>query len=419
MRIHHLLLLTTCLAATAGAASGPAENTGTLSLRQAVALALVRHPELAVFSKDMRIVDAQKLQAGLKPNPTVDFTLEDAPGSGDYTSFDRAQNTLQLSQLFELGDKRATRVRAVEAGRASVQMEYETKRLQIAASTVAAFVEVLAAQHRLAQAKETVTLAEKFAPAAQKRVDAGRASPVEVTRANVVTASAKVAVSNYEGQLAVARKRLATLWGSTKPRFSSAVGDLNQVRDLPTLATATSRLEHNPLVARGDAEIASREAKLAVEQSKRRPDLTASVGIRHFNESKDAAAVLGFSLPWPLFNRNEGNIAEAEAQIEKARDQRIATKAQLGNALAIAYEEMTGARTNIKAYRENVLPPVEEAYKLTNEGYENGRLGYLEVLDAQRTLFDARQQQLESLIQYHKAVAEIEGITGQALPAAK
>lgn len=424
MRIHPILLLTSCLAAGvfsahAGNPSAPDEPSGTINLRQAVALSLVRHPDLAAYSKDIRIADAQKLQAGLKLNPVIGFTMEDVAGSDSYNGFDRAQNTLQLSQLFELGGKRAMRVRAAETDRVSVQWDYETKRLQIAATTIAAFVDVLAAQRRLAQGKETLALAEKFAPAAQKRVDAGRASPVEVTRANVVTATAKLAVGQQQGQLTVARKRLAALWGSTTPRFSEAVGDLDQVRDLPTLAAATSQLEMNPMLERGDAEVASREAKLAVEQAKRRPDLTVSAGVRQFNETKDAAAVLGFSLPWPLFNRNQGGIAEAQAQIEKARDLRAATKVQLSSTLAIAYEEMGNARNQITTYRESVLPQVEEAYKLTNEGYENGRFGYLEVLDAQRTLSDARQQQLESLIRYHKAVAEIEGLTGQVLPGGK
>ncbi len=424
MRIHPFLLLTSCLMASFSSAHAenstpPAKTTGTLSLRQAVALALVQHPDLAPYSKDLRIADAQKLQAGLRVNPEIGFTLEDAPGSGDYTSFDRAQHTLQLSQLFELGNKRAARVRAAATQHQIVQWDYEAKRLEIAATTLAAFVDVLAEQRRVVQANEAVTLAEKFAPAAKKRVDAGRASPVEVTRANVVTASAKLAVEQQKGQLAVARKRLAALWGSATPQFSEAVGDIDQVRDLPTLATATSRLAGNPLLARRGSDVAAREAALAVEQSKVRPDLTVSAGIRHFNESKDVAAVIGFSLPWPLFNKNQGGIAKAQAEVDKAQDLHAATNVRLKTALAIAYEQMENAKSQITTYRESVMPQVEEAYKLTNEGYENGRFGYLEVLDASRTLAESRQQSLEALIRYHKAVAEIEGLTGQALPGTK
>jgi cobalt-zinc-cadmium efflux system outer membrane protein len=83
--------------------------------------------------------------------------------------------------------------------------------------------------------------------------------------------------------------------------------------------------------------------------------------------------------------------------------------------LAIAYEEMEDAKMRITTYRQSVLPQVEQAYQLTSEGYESGRFSYLEILESRRALSDARQQYLEALIRYHKAVAEIEGLTGQAL----
>jgi cobalt-zinc-cadmium efflux system outer membrane protein len=300
-----------------------------------------------------------------------------------------------------------------------VEWDYEARRLEIAAATVLAFVDVLAEQRRLVFMNEAVVLAEKFAPAAQKRVDAGRASPVEVTRANVVTASARLGVEQQKSKLAVARKRLAALWGSVTPRFSEAVGDIEKVRDLPSLASATTRLARNPLLARRASDVAGREAELVVEMSKAHPDLTVNAGIRHFNESKDVGAVIGFSLPWPLFNKNQGGIAKAQAEIEKSQDLHTATAARLRNQLAIAYEQLENARNQITTYRESVMPQVEEAYKLTNEGYENGRFGYLEVLDASRTLVETRQQALEALLSYHKAVAEIEGLTGQALPSTK
>ena len=389
---------------------------GTITLRQAVALAIAKHPALAPYSEDFRAADAQTLQAWLPPNPVVGLTVEDAAGTGDYRGLGGTQNTLQLSQLFELGGKRAARVQAAATQRELVYWDYETKRLEIAAVTVAAFVDVLAAQRRVVQAKESLAFAEKFAPAAQKRLDAGRGSPVEVTRAQAATATAAMNVQVQQGQLAVARKRLSAQWGSITPHFSSAVGDLDQVRGLPSLAAAVQRLQGNPQLARKNADLTNREAKLALEQAKARPDLTVSGGLRQFSDTGDAAIVLGFSIPWPRINRNQGAIEEAHAQLDKVSAQHSATRAQLNAALAVAYEEMENARSQITTYRESLLPQTEKGSQLTNEGYENGRFSYLEVLDAQRSLFDARQQYVEALIRYHKAVAEIEGITGQALP---
>ena len=389
---------------------------GTISLRQAVAMAIANHPALAPYSQDFRAADAQTLQAWLPPNPVVGLTVEDAAGTGDYRGLGGTQNTLQLSQLFELGGKRAARVNAAATQRDLVYWDYETKRLEIAAATASSFVDVLAAQRRVAQAKDSFMFAEKFAPAAQKRLDAGRGSPVEVTRAQAAAATAAMTLQLQQGQLAVARKRLSAHWGTLTPQFSSAVGDLDEVRGLPSLAAARERLQRNPQLARRNADLTNREAKLALEQAKARPDLTVSGGLRQYSDSGDAAIVLGFSIPWPRINRNQGAIEEARAQLDKVSDQHAATRAQLNAALAVAYEEMEGARSQITTYRESLLPQVEKGSQLTNEGYDNGRFSYLEVLDAQRSLFEARQQYVEALIRYHKAVAEIEGITGQALP---
>ncbi len=405
-------------AETAKKSKAPAVSaaSSTISLRQAVALAIAKHPALAVYSQDFRTADAQTLQAWLPPNPVVELTMEDAAGTGDYRGLGGTQNTLQLSQLFELGGKRAARVNAAATQRDLVYWDYETKRLEIAADTASSFVDVLAAQRRVDQAKESFIFAEKFAPAAQKRVDAGRGSPVEVTRAQAAAATAAMTLQVQQGQLLVARKRLSAHWGTLTPQFSSAVGDLDEVRGLSSLAAARERLQRNPQLARQNADLTNREAKLALEQAKARPDLTMSGGLRQYSDSGDAAIVLGFSIPWPRINRNQGAIEEARAQLDKVSDQHAATHAQLNAALVVAYEEMENARSQITTYRESLLPQMEKGSQLTSEGYDNGRFSYLEVLDAQRSLFETRQQYVEALIRYHKAVAEIEGITGQALP---
>lgn len=397
----------------AGAVSAPS---GTLSLRQAVALAIANHPALAVFSQDFRSADAQTLQARLAPNPVVELTIEDAVGTGDYQGLGGTQNTLQLSQLFELGGKRAARVNAASTQRELVYWDYEAKRLEIAADTAASFVDVLAAQRRVAQAKESFLFAEQFAPAAQKRIEAGRGSPVEVARAQAASGMAAMTLQVQQGQLLVARKRLAAHWGAMTPQFSSAVGDLDEVRGVPSLAEARERLQRNPKLARHNADQINREAKLALEQSKASPDITLSGGLRQYSDSGDAAIVLGLSIPWPRLNRNQGAIEEARAQIDKLNDQHATIQAQLKAALVVAYEQMENAKNQISTYRESLLPQMENGSQLTSEGYESGRLSYLEVLDAQRSLFETRQQYVEALIDYHKAVAEIEAITGQALP---
>lgn len=400
----------------AGESSAVREAEGALTLRQAVALALVHHPDLAVFAQDIRIAEARRIQAGLGVNPSVNLRVEDVTGSGDFRGGDRAESTLELAQVLELGGKRPKRTRAALHGRELAEWDYAAKRLEVATKTTQDFVALLGTQRRLLLASETFALAQKFAPLAQERVDAGRASPLEVSRANLARASARIAVEQEKGQLAVARKRLSAQWASTTPRFSHAVGDLEILHEeLPPLSIANGQLRNNPRLARGPAEQAQRAAQLAAERAKAVPDLTLHGGVRRVEQTGDATALLGFSLPIPLVNRNQGGIAEARAALDKTRDEQRAAAVHLNTALAIAYEELEDAEVQIREYRASVLPQIDESYRLSNEGYEAGRFSYLEVLDARRSAAEARAQYLDALVRYHSAAAEIEGLTGRTL----
>ena len=88
---------------------------GAITLRKAVPLALMHNPELEAFSLERRVREARALQAGLLPNPDLEFMVEDALGSGGFSGFGGSQATLQLSQLVELGGKRAARLRVAES----------------------------------------------------------------------------------------------------------------------------------------------------------------------------------------------------------------------------------------------------------------------------------------------------------------
>ncbi len=398
----------------AGEASAFAETTGPLTLRRAVALALVQNPELTVFPKDLRIAEARRLQASLRPNPDVSLFAEDFAGSGNFGGTDLVQNTLQLSQLIELGGKRAARIRAAEAGRGVVNFDYEARWLKVVTETAQAFVDLLGAQDRLTLSQAALGLAERFVPDAEKRVEAGRSSAVETTRARVAVAAARITVEKEKGQVALARARLSAQWADTRPQFSQAVGNLESTREVPSLPVLRQRVPHHPLLAKAEAERVQREAQAVVARRKAIPDITLSGGARHLNATNDNSFVAGVSVPLPFWNRNQGNIAEAQQLAARSEDEIRAIEIGLNTQLAIAYESLRDARIEFTLLRSTVLPELQKAFELTNEGYLNGRFSYLELTESRRTLAESRLQYLQALINYQKAAAAIEGLTGSA-----
>lgn len=388
------------------------EPTGTITLRQALAAALLRNPELASFSWEIRAQEAATLQAGLLPNPEAGATIEDI-GLG------RSQTTLQLGQLIELGGKRGKRVDVTSLTRDLAGWDYETKRIAVFTQVSQAFVDVLSAQQNLALIEETVRLSKQVAGVVSERVRAGKVSPIEETRANVTLSAAQIELDRVQRQSGATRKRLAATWGSIRPQFEGVEGDLSSVSPIPTLEFLAQRLSQNPELARWAVEISQRGAVIALERSQAVPDLFISGGVRRFRDTNDNAFLVGVTIPLPIFNRNQGRILEAEHRLRRAEEERRAAEVRVTTALAEAYRALSTSHAEVRALEANVLPGAESAFEAVNEGYRLGKFGLLDVLDAQRTLFGSRAQYLSALRGYHQAVAEVEGLIGEPLNAAQ
>lgn len=399
------------------AVSGDAvEPNGVVSLAHAVTFALANHPALHAFPWARQAAEARERQAKLRPNPEVDFETEEFGGSAGRRNFEGAETTLQLGQLIELGDKRFKRTRLAEIDTDLTQWDYESQKLNVMYEVTLAFVETLAAQEQLTPVQELVALSERTYEAVRQRVTAGKDPPVDQAKARVAVANAKLGLARAERQLDSVRVQLALAWGSKTPHFDRVRGDFYRIAPLPALDELTPLMADNPDLARWEAQMRQRWAQLELEKAQRIPDLGLHAGVRYFNETDDTAFVMGFSIPLPAFNRNQGEIEAAGHLLAKTRDDREAAQVDARTALAQALESVSVAFVEASVLADDVLPVAQSAYEATDEGYRQGKFDYLQVLDAQRTLFEAKLQYVASLTTYHRSRATIERLIGQALP---
>lgn len=392
--------------------------TDTLSLREALTLALANNPALAAFAWEVRARESLRLQAGRLSNPSLGVMAEDlgARASGGSLPPAQPQTTLQLSQLVELPGKRAARRTLAARDVELASWDYETARIGVLTEVTHAFIDVLVAQEMVAITSQSAQLVDQVRRSVGERVTAGVVSPIEETRATVAMAAAAVEASRARRILDAARIRLAAGWGAADPGFAVAAGDLGVVPALPSLAAIRTLLDNNPDVARWAAEIARREAALAVERSRRLPDLALTGGYRRFSDPGMGAYLLGVSVTLPVLDRNEGATAAASSRRAGALEERRAAEMNASVRLADAYRALASAHEELTVFRERVLPGSQETFDLISEGYRMGKFGYLDVLDAQRTLIAASGQFLRALSEYHKAVADIERLIGAPLP---
>jgi len=406
-----------------GGESAPAlegsEPEGVVHLSDALAAALLRSPELTSFAFELRASEARVLQAGQRRNPELSLELEDVAGSGDFRGFREAQTTLQLSQPIELGGKRKARIEAAARAHSLAGWDYEARRLDVFSETARSFVDVLVAQESVALARAGVALAAAEGEAARDRLRAGLAPEVEVTRSEVARSSAETALAKSEHALAAARQRLAAQWGGLGARFERADGALEPLSPPPPLESLLGRLAENPDLARFEAEGRERDAALRLARAQAIPDVRFGPGVRRLEGPDETAFVLGASLPLPVFDRNQGAIAEAEVRRAKLSSERRAVETRLASELAAAHHALVAAFTEAETLRARTLPATEASLRAVRDGYRRGRFGQLEVLDAQRSHFGARADHLRALGEFHRSRATLERLIAAPLEAAR
>ena len=398
-----LVIISSCCFAEVDSAE-PADD---LTLRQAIALTLIHNPQLKSQSHELRISEAAKLQASLRPNPTLDVEAENLGISNS------VETTIMLSQLIEMGDKRRKRVRVASLGRNIAAMDYEAARLDILTTVNKSFIDVLAAQRRLETTKQLVGLSRKALDAVSARVSAGKDSPIEETRARIALSGINVEFEQAKQTLAASRKALANMWAADEPAFDKVVADFDDIRAVPSQKDLAKLIANNPDLAVWAVEIEQRRAALNLERARGKSDITVGGGVKYLEESGETGMVIGLSMPIPFFDRNQGGRLRAAARLSQAAQQQKAARLRINTALTRAFMELSNAYVQSTELKNNVLQNAENLFDVATEGYSAGKFDYLTVLDAQGTLFEAKLKYIDSLLAYHKARAEVERLVGQ------
>ena len=390
------------------------EPTGNLLLSQALALALTKNPSLAAFSQEIRAREAAALQANLLPNPTFGVQASNF-GNNRFKGADGDVITLQLSQLVELGGKRAARTELAQLNQHLAGWDYEAQRMNVLTQVTQAYITVLATQQRLLLADKLLNLAKQVVNISAVKVRSGSVPPLEETKARVIQASAQIERQRAQQQLTASRLRLANSWGSTQAIFKSVQGDLEAISPLPALDSLIQRITENPDLARWTTEMDQRQAFIALQKSNAIPDVTFNLGTNAYLDGNDYNLNAGFSIALPIFNRNQGSILAAEQRLYKAQDERRNVEINTMTELQVVYQQLDTAYREIITLRRDVIPGAESAFNAASRGYRLGEFAFLQVLDAQRTLVRVKTQYLQAQANYHLNVAKIERLIGGAL----
>jgi cobalt-zinc-cadmium efflux system outer membrane protein len=376
-----------------------------LSLPGAIATAFAQNPELAAARWEIGVAEGDRVQAGLIPNPELSWEVED-------TRRNTSTTTVLLSQTLELGGKRGARIDLATRGQSAAQIELERRANDLRADVMQAFYAAARAQTGVQLAQASQQLAERGLAVAQGRIRAGKSSPVEATRAEVQLAETRLQVKRAETVRASSYRELATAMGAATPAFERLEVEPLTTDALPPAPPLLAVLNQSAPMRLAEAQIARQEAALGSERAQRIPDLTVSVGSQYAREDRERVNVVGVSMPLPLFNRNQGNVLSASRRADQARDLRNAVELRLRSQVESALDLWVTASREVEAFNQVILPSAQNAVDTATRGFEMGKFGFLEVLDAQRTLIEARGQYLQSLAMATDAQVSVARIYG-------
>jgi len=374
---------------------------GPLRLSDAIAQGRQNHPSIEAARAGLRASDSLVKVAGLRPNPTLDAEVENFSGSGPYSGTDAAETTVGVNIPLELGGKRPARLAVANADRDISRLSVARTDADLVEQITIAYTNVVSADQRLLVEREHVALAQQGADAARKRVEAGKASPIESQRADVELMNAQVAVEKAQRAAVTARGELSRLTGietiaSVDGIWFADVSAVPPAEKGPSLSVATS-----------EAELAGASARLRQARSLRTPDLNFGVGSRRFSETGDTALMFRLSVPIPLFDSGTANVNVARAHVDQAEANRRAARLMATSEVAKAEAELADAAAAAKALNGPVLAAAMETARIARIGYAEGKFSQLDLIDAERTLAQTRDEAIGALTTYHLAQARL------------
>ncbi len=370
-------------------------------------------PRPAESAAEVRRAQGLERQARAMPNPTVGVMTENIAGSSPYSSFDRAETTMQWSQPVELPGKRSARIAAGEAGTAAAHAKDRDARIRYAYDLARAYAAAEIADKRIALAEDEVVRGENDLRAARALVEAGKESRLRALQAesslNAVRADLEAVKAGRIATLAI----LSALAGVDEPFTGISAPILDSGAGAPPVTGPVDpQATSGYVVAQAERDAAA--YRLSAERRRTAPDVTVNVGVRRLAYEGATALVGGVTIPLRLFDRNRGNIEASTAEVEAA-DARLARarfEAQAEARATLAQIDAAEARV---AAADRGLGTAGETYRLARIAYESGKSSLLELLTARRGLGQARGALLDAHAARFEARAELARLQGRAM----
>ena len=385
------------------------ENLSTADVLMTIAeleqMALSQNPTVAQASRQVQALRGKYVQQGLRPNPVLGYVGEEIGDEG------RAglQGVAMTQQVITGGKLQLNRA-VVSHEIAQAQQDLQIQRQRVINDVRSTAYEVLTAQRTIALMEQLVRIGKEGQDVARELLKAREVSQVDLLQARIEANSARVLLTNARNEYHGAWRRLASVVGVPDMQPTSLRDDLAAG---PPALTWEDSLAHllstSPELARAYAGVERAQCNLARQNAGRVPNINLLAGVHYNSASEYTVAGVGVGVPLQIFNRNQGNIQRARAELAGARQEVRRVEMSLQQRLATAFKNYANAQQQVQQYETDILPDAKESLGLIQQGYRQGEFGYLELLTAQRTFFRVNLSYVTALRDLWVTSTRIEG----------
>ena len=369
------------------------------------------NPTLAEAARDVDRSKEQARQVGLPPNPTVGYSAEHIRGG----SYHGGEEGAFFSQEFVLGRKLALRREVYRAEGKTNEYAVEVQRARVHNDVARAFFDALAAQESVVVRDRLLKVEQDAQTNAHELERVGQADASEVLTAEVAAEQAKVDFVEAQRMFLAKFARLAAYAGEGSMPVRPLAGELVAPPALNAGEMVAKDVKESPAVAQAQAEVGAAEARVRSAKREPVPNLTVKAGEWYSGETVGATDVkagwMGFAeagVQLPLWNRNQGNVGAAEAELARARHEVTRTELWTRKETEPYAQQYETARFRAERYRGEMLPRARRAYQLEVMKYQQMAQAYPHVLAAQRMLFELQLGYVEALRQEWEAAIALE-----------
>jgi cobalt-zinc-cadmium efflux system outer membrane protein len=382
-------------------AQAPSSEQKTITLEELQQMALQNNPTFAQSAANVQAAEGRKKQSGLYPNPSIGYQGEQIRGG----SFHGGEQGFFVQQDIVLGGKLGLDRKIFDQELKQAETEAEEQKLRVVTNVRMAYIQALAAQQSLELRQDLSKLADDAVETSHQLANVGQADAPDVLESEVEGQQAQLAVTLAEQNQQRIWKALAAVVGNPRLPMMKLEGKLEDTPPVNADELVEKIVNESPAVR--IAELAVKRAEAALARAKREPipDLQLRGGIQQNGEllsapSGKAVGPQGFAnvgVRIPIFDRNQGNIATAKADAERAKREVERVKLVLRERAASVVQTYTFSQTAVDRYKKQMIPRAQKAYEMYTKKYQEMAAAYPQVLISERTLMQLEVSYISAL----------------------